>query len=161
MVKYKSRYILSEIIGINSKGIHTAYRFKPDIISKQILEECLHFFGESGLGQLKKNFQVKYVNEITNLVIIRVGRDELKLLHSILTLLCEIDNKKIKARIIHISGTIKKIEEKAKDVISFWLNQYELNELKEITINKKNSSDICNNNFNEVNISNYLQSNKK
>lgn len=147
MVKYKSRYILTEIVGINSKGVHTAYRFKPEVISDKILKECLFFFGDNGLGKLKKNFQVKYVNEITNLVIIRIGRDELKLLHSILSLLSEIDNKTIKARIIHVSGTIKKIEEKAKEVISFWLNQYELNELKEIKelnsmLNKKHDGEF-------------------
>jgi ribonuclease P/MRP protein subunit POP5 len=131
MVKFKSRYVLLEIIGVSNTGHHTSYRIKQEILADKILKDTEHLFGEVGVSNLKTNFQVKYVNEITNLVIIRVGRNYLKILQTVLFIINQIDGKDVRMRIIHISGTIKKIEEKAKIVLSYWVEKYEQEQLLE------------------------------
>lgn len=128
MVKFKSRYILLEIIGVNSSCSHTSYRIKQEILADKILKDSHHLFGDVGFNLLKTNFQVKYVNEITNLVIIRVANQNVKMLQTILFLMNEIDGKEVRMRIIHVSGTIKKIEEKAKIVLTYWIEKYEIND---------------------------------
>ena len=133
MVKFKSRYILLEIIGQSSTtGKHVSYRIKKEEIASRIMKETSHLFGDIGSGKLQ-NFQVKYANEITNLVIIRISRESLKMLQTVLFFINEIEGKEVRFRIIHVSGTIKKIEEKAKLVLTFWVEKYELNEKIEKT----------------------------
>jgi len=84
-------------------------------------------FGDIGLGQVSKNLQVKYVNSVTNLMILRVGKEFVKLLWTVLTLMNEIDGDKIKLHIIGISGTIKKCEIKAKNFLQAWTINFERN----------------------------------
>lgn len=145
MVKFKSRYILLEIITISThikenlnidninnltkninKFVHNSIRIKTDNLANKILTDTKIFFGELDFGKLKSNFQVKYLNSITNLVIIRVGRENCKMLETVLLLINKIDGKDVKLRILHISGTIKKLEEKAKEMLSNWISNYEM-----------------------------------
>jgi RNase P/RNase MRP subunit POP5 len=65
-------------------------------------------------------------------MIIRVGKDFLKMLWTTLTLINEIEGEKIKLQIVGVSGTIKKCEIKAKRMLEGWTLNYEVFGPKEI-----------------------------
>lgn len=133
MVKFKSRYILLEILS-NQTTQTTSFpslRLKPETLADRINKEVNSLYGDRGTGLLKSNFQVKYLNEITNLVIIRVSRDFFPKLHLVLTLMKSIENKEVRVKILHVSGTIKKIEEVASEILSVFVDSVESLHLKE------------------------------
>jgi RNase P/RNase MRP subunit POP5 len=121
MVKFKSRYILLECLYEEDK-VRTVEASKW---LKLIRTEVESLFGDVGLGKLSKNLQVKYVNNMTNMMIIRVGKDYLKMLWTVLTMVNNIDGEKIKLHIVGVSGTIKKCELKAKKYLQGWTLNYE------------------------------------
>lgn len=139
MVKFKSRYILMEILQGNSNTdkLHHSIRIKTEVLADRIQKDTSLLYGDLGLGQLRTNFQVKYLNEITNLIIIRISRDFFKNIHTLLCLMTKIDQKEIRIRIIHISGTIKKIEEISKKVLSSWIETFELENSNQDTLKTK------------------------
>ena len=136
MVKFKSRYILLEIIGQTNTNSFNSHKFKSEQLVDKILKETNFLFGDEGFGKLKINFQLKYHNEITNLVIIRVSREYLNIIQTVLFMITNIDSKDVRLKILHVSGTIKKIEERAKQIISFWINNFEKNQLMEEKVNR-------------------------
>ena len=124
MVKFKSRYILIELKFENERKIQT---LDPGRLMVMLKNKVQNLFGDIGLGKINKNLQVKYVNNVTNLVIIRVGRDNLKLMWTALSLMNELEGETVRMQVIGVSGTIKKIELKAKEMLEKWLNNYENN----------------------------------
>ena len=109
MVKFKSRYLLIEAL-YEDKNLqkHDASKF-----AKIIKNEIEKNFGEINLGKINKNLQIKYVNNYTNMLIIRVGKEYIKLMRAALILINKIDYEKVRLRIIGISGTIKGAEKRA------------------------------------------------
>ena len=109
MVKFKSRYLLIEVL-YEDKMLqkHDASKF-----AKIIKNEIEKNFGEINLGKINKNLQIKYVNNYTNMLIIRVGKEYIKLMRAALILINKIDYEKVRLRIIGISGTIKGAEKRA------------------------------------------------
>ena len=109
MVKFKSRYLLIEVL-YEDKMLqkHDASKF-----AKVIKNEVEKNFGEINLGKINKNLQIKYVNNYTNMLIIRVGKEYIKLMRAALILINKIDYEKVRLRIIGISGTIKGAEKRA------------------------------------------------
>jgi RNase P/RNase MRP subunit POP5 len=124
MVKFKSRYILIELKFENERKIQT---LDPGKLIVMLKNKVQHLFGDIGLGKINKNLQVKYVNNVTNLVIIRVSRNNLKLMWTTLSLMNELEGETVRMQVIGVSGTIKKIELKAKEMLEKWLNNYENN----------------------------------
>lgn len=121
MVKFKSRYFLIESLFEEDK-IRT---IEPQKMLKILRTEVEQFFGDIGAGKLNKNLQVKYVNNMTNLMIIRVGKEYCKLISTVLNLINQIEGDKLRLHIIAISGTIKKCEIKAKKFLENWKLNYE------------------------------------
>ena len=76
MVKFKSRYILVETLYENERN-QPFDGGKIAIVLKNAVE---NFFGDVGLGKLNKNLQVKYMNNYTNMLIVRCGKEFVKLL---------------------------------------------------------------------------------
>ena len=109
MVKFKSRYILIEVLYEDKK----IQKFDTSKFAKIIKNEVENNFGEIGLGKINKNLQVKYVNNYTNMLIIRVGKEYIKLMRTALALINSIDFEKVRLRIIGVSGTIKGAEKRA------------------------------------------------
>ena len=132
MVKFKSRYLLIETLFEDNKNHH----FDTGKIAIVIKNHVENFFGDVGLGKLNKNLQVKYFNNYTNLLIIRIGKENLKIIWTVLTMINNIDGLKMKFHIISISGTIKRAEIKAKKFLENWMNNYE--QIKEKEKNIKN-----------------------
>ncbi len=109
MVKFKSRYILIEVLYEKKNSL----KFDESKFAKIISNEVEKNFGEINLGKIKKNLQIKYVNNYTNMLIIRVGKEYIKLMWTALALITKIDFENIRLRILGISGTIKGAEKRA------------------------------------------------
>jgi len=121
MVKFKSRYILLETLYEEDK----TRNIDAGKLQKILKQEVEKTFGDLGLGQLSKNLQVKYVNNMTNLIILRVGKEYLKMLWTVLTLMNEIEGEKVRLHVMGVSGTIKKCEIKAKKMLEGWTLNFE------------------------------------
>lgn len=121
MVKFKSRYVLLEALFEDEK-LRNIDPAKYAFIIKKHVETM---FGNVGSGKLNKNLQVKYVNNVTNLMTVRVGKEFVKLLLTVLSLMNEVEGDKVKMHVIAVSGTIKKIELKAKKFLENWTMNYE------------------------------------
>lgn len=124
MVKFKSRYILTEIHFENETTLKDIDQYKMLNYIKQSVDT---FFGDAGLGQILKNFQVKYVNNYTNMVIVRIARENLGILLSALSLLTRFEGERIRFQTLGVCGTIKLCECKAKKYLEKWLINYEKN----------------------------------
>ena len=109
MVKFKSRYFLVEVI----YGDKKLQKYDASKFAKIIKNEVEKNFGEIGLGKINKNLQIKYVNNYTNMLIIRVGKEYTKLMRTSLALINKIEYEKVRLKIIGVSGTIKGAEKRA------------------------------------------------
>lgn len=121
MVKFKSRYVLIETLFEDEK-MRTIEPAKFAFIIKRQVESL---FGNVGAGKLNKNLQVKYVNNVTNMMTVRCGKEFVKILLTVLTMMNEIEGDKVKMHVIAVSGTIKRIELKAKKFLENWTLNYE------------------------------------
>lgn len=65
--------------------------------------------------------QVKYWNPVTNLAIIRVGRDEFRLLWSCITFITHIRGRKVRPKVIYTAGTIRTCQREIVGVIRKWV----------------------------------------
>ena len=133
MVKFKSRYLLIEVL-YEDKMLqkHDASKFV-----KIIKNEIEKNFGEINLGKINKNLQIKYVNNYTNMLIIRVGKEYIKLMRSCLILINKIDYEKVRLRIIGVSGTIKGAEKRATKFLSDFKDNFERLSTNKNIIEKK------------------------
>ena len=138
MVKFKSRYILLETTfedGNQLKNIDVTKMI--NFLRKQVQIN----FGDVGLGKINKNLQVKYINNYTNMLMIRVSREFIKLIWTTLVLTNNFEGENVRFRVVNVSGTIKKCESYAKTLLQDWVVKYEkLNkEIKEGTteVNEK------------------------
>ena len=59
---------------------------------------------------------------MTKLAIIRIARDYINIVTNSLIFVTHIGGEKCKLRQLHVSGTPKKIEIKARYILSMWLN---------------------------------------
>ena len=109
MVKFKSRYILIEILYEDKK----LQKYDESKFAKIIKNEVEKNFGEVSLGKINKNLQIKYINNYTNMLIIRVGKEYIKLMRAALVLINKIDFEKVRLRILGVSGSIKSAEKRA------------------------------------------------
>ena len=127
MVKFKSRYILVEAIYEDKK----VQKCDESKLAKIIKNEVEKNFGEVNLGKINKNLQIKYVNNYTNMLIIRVGKEYIKLMKTALALINKIDFENVRLRIIGVSGTIKGAEKRATKFLVDFKDNYE-----KISLNK-------------------------
>ena len=118
MVKFKSRYLLIEVLYEDNKlQKHDTSKF-----AKIIKNEIEKNFGEISLGKINKNLQIKYVNNYTNMLIIRVGKEYIKLMRTVIVLINKIEYENVRLRILGISGTIKGAEKRATKFLSDFID---------------------------------------
>lgn len=121
MVKFKSRYLLVETLYENEKN----QPFDAGKIAMVLKSTVENFFGDIGVGKINKNLQVKYMNNYTNMLIVRVGKEHVKLLWTALAMINNIDGVKTRMHVIGVSGTIKRCEMRAKKFLEKWMCNYE------------------------------------
>lgn len=124
MVKFKSRYLLIELQYENETN-NGVKLFDANQLYNHIIKQIKLFFGDSGVGKIRRNFQVKYNNNFTNLVIMRIGKEYLDILWTVLSLITNIEGYNLRFKIINVSGTIKKVEVHATEYLKNWLINYE------------------------------------
>ncbi|KAL4272087.1 hypothetical protein GQ457_13G017040 [Hibiscus cannabinus] len=128
MVGFKNRYMGMEVMLDPNKEISgddpiVITQFN---ISKAVKDSILINLGECGLASLIGSFQVKYVNPITKLCIIRASRDEYQKLWSSISLVRSIGNCPVICNLLHLSGSIKACKNAALKSDELKLEQYKL-----------------------------------
>ena len=118
MVKFKSRYLLIELL----YGDKKLQKYDASKFAKIIKNEIEKNFGEISLGKINKNLQIKYVNNYTNMLIIRVGKEYIKLMRTAIVLINKIEYENVRLRILGISGTIKGAEKRATKFLSDFID---------------------------------------
>eukprot|EP00250_Pteridium_aquilinum_P013562 c21422_g1_i2 orf=100-486(+) len=95
----KNRYLVMEIFceGEGPALTHSA-------ITNAIKDSILHNFGEFGLGSSLTSLQVKYLNPITKLCVIRCSRTEYERIWCAITFITSISNCPLFFNLLDLSG---------------------------------------------------------
>lgn len=98
----------------------------PYNVTKAIKESILVNFGECGLASSLGSFQVKYVNEITRLCIIRASREDHQKVWSAITMVRSIADCPVIFNLLDLSGSIKACKKTALKCDEVKFEQYKL-----------------------------------
>lgn len=129
MVRIKERYLLvnilypadlsaepspktPDLIVLNQP---TTDKFDRGALLREIRAQVASLFGDYGSGAIA-SLQVKYLSPATSTFILRVNRAHYRLVWTALTMMDHVpvrDGKLCTFRVVHVSGTIRKVEEEA------------------------------------------------
>lgn len=109
MVGFKNRYMVMEVFLDPNKDVAAD---EPIIltqlnVSKAITDSILSNFGECGLASSIHSFQVKYVNPVSKLCIIRASRDEHQKVWAAISMVKRIGNCPVTFNLLNLSGSIR------------------------------------------------------
>ncbi|KAJ8751988.1 hypothetical protein K2173_000734 [Erythroxylum novogranatense] len=129
MVAFKNRYLVMEVYLDPNRDIATAD--DPIVltqfnVSKAIKDNILVNFGECGLASCIGSFQVKYVNPITKLCIIRASRVEYQKVWCAITMVRCIGNCSVLFNLLDLSGSINACKAAALKCEQMKFEQYKL-----------------------------------
>ncbi|XP_062107036.1 probable ribonuclease P/MRP protein subunit POP5 isoform X2 [Humulus lupulus] len=106
MVGFKNRYMVVEVnlnpnrdLGTDDPIIITPYN-----VTKAIKDNILINFGECGLASSVGSLQVKYVNHITKICIIRASREEYQKVWSAITMVRSIGNVPVVINLLDLTA---------------------------------------------------------
>ncbi|KAJ8446376.1 hypothetical protein Cgig2_019269 [Carnegiea gigantea] len=135
MVGFKNRYMVMEIfldpnkeLPVDDPIILTQFN-----VSKAIKDSILINFGECGLASSLGSFQVKYVNPITKVCIIRTSREGYQKVWSAISLVSSIGNCPAFFNLLALSGSIKACRKAAMSCEEGKFEQYKLGKGVEVT----------------------------
>lgn len=128
MVGFKNRYMVMEVFLDPNKDLAAN---EPIIItqfnlSKAIKDSILLNFGECGLASSLNSFQVKYVNPITKLCIIRASREEYQKVWAAITMVRSIGSCPVIFNLLDLSGNIKACKDAALKCDQLKFEHYKL-----------------------------------
>ncbi|CUM67933.1 uncharacterized protein PRCAT00005646001 [Priceomyces carsonii] len=135
MVRLKQRYILFDILHFPSlerpnqrddflnfstsetNAILSLHQSSPNTINPKLLTKLIRsviqeHFGDNGAGKAGMQMTIKYFSNTTSTGIIRCSRSSFHIVRAALSLINMIENDEIMVRCLHVSGTIKKCEER-------------------------------------------------
>ncbi|WBW74706.1 RNase P and RNase MRP subunit Pop5 [Schizosaccharomyces osmophilus] len=121
MVRFKSRYLLFEVLYPQDKQFHEFSTIPSDNaitssgLSKLLRNTIAENFGDVGIGKVASSLSVKYFSPSTSTGILRVSRQHFRLAWAALCFLRELNGKPVVIRVVRVSGTIKKAELAAID----------------------------------------------
>ncbi|KAG9455372.1 hypothetical protein H6P81_008276 [Aristolochia fimbriata] len=109
MVAFKNRYMVMEVYLDPNKDLG---KDEPIIISQHnvtraIKDSILKNFGECGLASALASLQVKYVNPITKLCIIRISRADYQKVWAAITMVRSIASCPVVFNLLDLSGSIR------------------------------------------------------
>ncbi|GAA5871409.1 hypothetical protein JCM3774_005590 [Rhodotorula dairenensis] len=128
MVRFKHRYLLVHLVFPDQLQLPSSSSAGPSAPSTPtttptpqstltessligLLRDSLSVnFGDVGAGEVGGTFSIKYLSPTTSTVIIRVSREHYRTLWAALTLLRKVGGHECVARVIHVSGTIRKTQ---------------------------------------------------
>ncbi|XP_022761882.1 probable ribonuclease P/MRP protein subunit POP5 [Durio zibethinus] len=128
MVGFKNRYMVMEVfLDPNKENLgDDAIVITQFNISKSIKDSILVNFGECGLASSLGSFQVKYVNPITKLCVIRASREEYQKIWSAISMVRSIGNCPVLFNLLDLSGSIKACKNAALKCDELKFEQYKL-----------------------------------
>uniref|UniRef100_A0A7N0SW24 Uncharacterized protein n=1 Tax=Kalanchoe fedtschenkoi TaxID=63787 RepID=A0A7N0SW24_KALFE len=111
MVAFKNRYMVMEVLFDRSRDFGKDAE-DPVVISKYNIESAIKDsiranFGECGLASSLRSLQVKYVNKLTKVCIVRASRDEYQKVWCSITLVRSIANYPVVFNLLDLSGSIR------------------------------------------------------
>ncbi|KAJ3690779.1 hypothetical protein LUZ61_019943 [Rhynchospora tenuis] len=95
-------------------------------VTKAIKDSIQLNFGECGLASSLLSFQVKYVNPITKICIIRASRDDHKKIWAAITMVRSIGRCPVTFNLLDLSGCIRVCRRKALECDETKFEQYKL-----------------------------------
>ncbi|XP_010549499.1 PREDICTED: probable ribonuclease P/MRP protein subunit POP5 [Tarenaya hassleriana] len=116
MVAFKNRYLLMEVFLDPDKdllGERSPINLTQLNLSEAIRESIRLNFGECGLGSSQGSFQVKYVNPITKVFIVRVSREDYRHVWSAMTMVRSVGNCRAVLNLLDLCGCIRACRETA------------------------------------------------
>ncbi|KAI1170346.1 Rpp14 family protein [Nemania sp. FL0916] len=129
MVRIKERYLLVNILYPTELGTRpnlpdvvvlnqpTTADLTPVALGRAVRAEVAALFGDYGSGALEGGgFSVKYLSLATSTFILRIGRASYRLVWTALSFMDSVPVKNGKPcvfRVVHVSGSMRKIEEEA------------------------------------------------
>ena len=117
MVRVKQRYILGELI-FDNESIDNNVKLVNIMGQKELQDhfkqEVSDLYGDLGHAKIAGNFMMKFWNVETKVFILRVGRENEQMVTSALALMNQLKNLPCRVRILHVSGTLLKIENNLK-----------------------------------------------
>ncbi|XP_030952147.1 probable ribonuclease P/MRP protein subunit POP5 [Quercus lobata] len=128
MVEFKNRYMIVEVFLDPNRDLagHDPIIITQFNVSKGIKDSILVNFGDFGLASSLGSFQVKYVNPITKLCIIRASREEYQKIWSAITMVRSIGNCPVLFNLLDLSGSIKACRNVALKYDGLKFEQYKL-----------------------------------
>ena len=96
-------------------------------------------YGDLGVAKIAGNFMIKFWNIETKVFILAVGRENEEMITNSLIFMNEIINIPCRIRILHVSGTLLKIEENMKQKNESWLQNHQ--KQLEIQLNENNEDE--------------------
>jgi ribonuclease P/MRP protein subunit POP5 len=129
MVRIKERYLLVNILYPTELGTKanlpdvivlnqpTSDELTPAALLRAIRAEVAALFGDYGSGALEGGgFAVKYLSKATSTFILRIARASYRFVWTALSFMNSVpvrNGKPCVFRVVHVSGTIRKVEEEA------------------------------------------------
>ncbi|GAA6044348.1 hypothetical protein JCM8097_002779 [Rhodosporidiobolus ruineniae] len=125
MVRFKHRYLLVSLVfpahldpltpsSASSPAGPPALPVLSESAIIGLLRDSLSVnFGDVGAGEVGGTFSIKYLSPSTSTLILRVSREHYRTLWAALTLLRKIGGQEVVARVVHVSGTIRKTQHAA------------------------------------------------
>ncbi|TNY20092.1 ribonucleases P/MRP protein subunit POP5 [Rhodotorula diobovata] len=120
MVRFKHRYLLVSLVFPDSllTPANPHEPFTPPQMTESSLISLLRDslavnFGDVGAGEVGGTFSIKYFSPSTSTLILRVSREHHRTLWAALTLLRKVGGQECVARVVHVSGTIRKTQHAA------------------------------------------------
>jgi ribonuclease P/MRP protein subunit POP5 len=123
MVRVKQRYILAEVqLGDNSVVTSVLLDLTSKSLQSVLKNNFQDLYGDLGAAAISSNFVVKFWNPSTKVLILRVGREHEVEVSNSLILLNSLSGQPCRIRILHVSGTLQKAEERMKLLNESWLS---------------------------------------
>ncbi|KAJ4707115.1 Ribonuclease P/MRP protein subunit POP5 [Melia azedarach] len=139
MVGFKNRYMVLEVfldpnreLPVEDPIILTQFN-----VSKAIKDSITINFGECGLASSLGSLQVKYVNPITKLCIVRASREDYQKVWSAITMVRSIGNCPVLFNLLDLSGSIRACKTAALKCDELKFEHYKL------VAGARLSTDVC------------------
>ncbi|KAI5002461.1 hypothetical protein ZWY2020_027111 [Hordeum vulgare] len=126
MVHFKNRYMVMEVFIDASRGEADPVILTQFNITKVIRDSIQLNFGECGLAASLGSLQVKYVNPLTKICVIRVSREDQQKVWAAITMVRNIGKIPVSFNLLDVSGSIRACKKAALECEEAKFEQYKL-----------------------------------
>ncbi|RCV17985.1 hypothetical protein SEVIR_3G271200v4 [Setaria viridis] len=126
MVHFKNRYMVMEVFIDVGRGESDPVILTQFNITKVIRDSIQLNFGECGLAASLGSLQVKYVNPVTKVCIVRVSREDHQKVWTTITMVRSIGKIPVSFNLLDVSGSIRACKAAAMECEEAKYEQYKL-----------------------------------